>query len=578
MTSFVPLSARLADTQAMYRVAYVAQKEINSTQLRTDIARHLEQLQNYDEQYWGVFCDDSYAFLVALIALLLSGKTPLLLPNLQSGFLSDIDELQALISDREQILSALPQLHIVFHQDNDSNKVVLPSLQKDRSHIVLYTSGSTGQPKRIVKTLEQLETEVRVLEGLWSVELGDAIVFSTVSHQHIYGLLFRVLWPFFCGRCFDSRTYQYPEPLLQQMMRQVNSVLISSPAHLKRMPGLVDLPVVRGKLSAIFSSGGPLMNTVAVAIHQALAVNVYEVFGSTETGGVAYRAQRYLHEETPWTPLPQVEIALDSKAQDLSIRSPFEGSGQWYMMSDIAEVLADGRFILRGRSDKIVKVEEKRLSLSELEQRLLACEWITEVAATVLHAGRSRVAVVAVLSRTGSRLYQQEGKLQFDRCMRSYLAQFFEAVVLPKKWRYVEHLPYNVQGKLPHAAIEALFVAERHAVIHEVEPHIRLIRKEACQVVLELNIPANLLYFDGHFPGNPVLPGVVQLQWAVLCAERYLGFAATYQHMEAIKFHEFIRPNDNITLNLKIESEEHKLYFSYDSNKGRHSSGRLLGE
>lgn len=96
--------------------------------------------------------------------------------------------------------------------------------------------------------------------------------------------------------------------------------------------------------------------------------------------------------------------------------------------------------------------------------------------------------------------------------------------------------------------------------------------------MLELNIPANLLYFDGHFPGNPVLPGVVQLQWAVLCAERYLGFAATYQHMEAIKFHEFIRPNDNITLNLKIESEEHKLYFSYDSNKGRHSSGRLLGE
>ncbi len=97
-------------------------------------------------------------------------------------------------------------------------------------------------PKRIEKTLDQFEQEIETLEATWGLRIGRATILATVSHQHIYGLLFRVLWPLMTGRCFDACLYRYPDQLLTQIQRRPSSVLISSPAH---RPA-VSIPVVKG--------------------------------------------------------------------------------------------------------------------------------------------------------------------------------------------------------------------------------------------------------------------------------------------------------------------------------------------
>ncbi|MEG1042415.1 MAG: AMP-binding protein, partial [Pseudomonas sp.] len=75
-------------------------------------------------------------------------------------------------------------------------------LDLDSSCLSLCTSGSSGEPKRIDKTLRQLSNEVGALEQQWGADLGDACIISSVSAQHIYGLLFRILWPLCAGRPF----------------------------------------------------------------------------------------------------------------------------------------------------------------------------------------------------------------------------------------------------------------------------------------------------------------------------------------------------------------------------------------
>jgi 3-hydroxymyristoyl/3-hydroxydecanoyl-(acyl carrier protein) dehydratase len=93
---------------------------------------------------------------------------------------------------------------------------------------------------------------------------------------------------------------------------------------------------------------------------------------------------------------------------------------------------------------------------------------------------------------------------------------------------------------------------------------------------LELEIPADLEYFGGHFDGAPVVPGVVQLKWAIEAARRHLNAGGELAGMEALKFQRVLTPGDVATLSLKWVVADHKLYFSYGSATARISSGRLL--
>ena len=91
-----------------------------------------------------------------------------------------------------------------------------------------------------------------------------------------------------------------------------------------------------------------------------------------------------------------------------------------------------------------------------------------------------------------------------------------------------------------------------------------------------LLVPDNLEYFKGHFPGVPIVPGVVQIKWAMAIANRCLKVAGEFGGMEALKFQQVMGPNIQVTLKLKYRTETDKLHFSFQSDRGRYSSGRLL--
>jgi 3-hydroxymyristoyl/3-hydroxydecanoyl-(acyl carrier protein) dehydratase len=97
-------------------------------------------------------------------------------------------------------------------------------------------------------------------------------------------------------------------------------------------------------------------------------------------------------------------------------------------------------------------------------------------------------------------------------------------------------------------------------------------------VKLTLKVQASLDYFKGHFPGTPILAGVVQLDWAVNFAYDHLNLlSTTVKQVEVLKFKEMIHPDQIIDLSL-IRKSDHKFLFQYQSEKGVHASGRILLE
>jgi acyl-coenzyme A synthetase/AMP-(fatty) acid ligase len=452
------------------------------------------------------------------------------------------------------------------------------TLRGDMPALVVFTSGSTGAAQAIPKKLSQMASEVETLDALFGRAAGDAAVLATVSHQHIYGLLFKVLWPLSTGRAIHAMSITYPEELASAMAAGP-CVLIASPAHLKRLPDHLDWSGAARMLRTVFSSGGPLAPETAMSVGGMLGEVPVEVYGSSETGGVAWR-QRSRCGDDSWLPFPTVDWRLGEDDGTLEVRSPHLEDDNWLALADRAARSGDKRFLLLGRSDRIVKIEEKRISLSAMEATLLASGLAAEARVILCEPApgeRQRLAAFVVPTAEGRAVLDADGKPALNGRLRDALATAVEAVALPRRWRYLDQMPVNAQGKTTLAALLALLDGDEGAVSHRPRfPQLRELEREPQRMLLEVTAPANLLYFDGHFDVAPILPGVVQVEWAIHYGRRYFDLPARFKGINALKFQQVIQPDMPIQLELLHDAMKNILQFRYFSEAGQHASGRVM--
>lgn len=109
-------------------------------------------------------------------------------------------------------------------------------------------------------------------------------------------------------------------------------------------------------------------------------------------------------------------------------------------------------------------------------------------------------------------------------------------------------------------------------------PQIRAIERTGRGVRLALEVPADLAYFEGHFPGCPLLPGVVQISWAIELGRIHVPFAGRFRGLGAVKFTRVILPGATVTLRLDYASDTGTLDFAYQLDGQVCSNGTVLFE
>lgn len=456
-------------------------------------------------------------------------------------------------------------------QDEKAHRDAFDRLNGDFVGLVLFTSGSTGVPQAIPKKLSQLSREVATLETQFGELLGAVDVITTVSHQHIYGLLFNVLWPLMAGRAIQARSVSFP-PELAAALAERDGLLVSSPAHLKRLPEHPAWAMTSNRLRAVFSSGGPLSFDVARDAKRLLGLVPIEVYGSSETGGIAWR-QQYTRIDEAWTPMAGVTCRIDSEEGVLEVRSPHLPDENWFRTADRALCLGDNRFLLKGRVDRIVKIEEKRISLTAIESELTISPMVDNARVIVMEGQRPRIAAFIVPSVIGRSKLAEVGRLVFNRLLRDSLRQAIEPVGIPRVWRYLDALPTNAQGKTTHADLIALLDGKPSRPILPVQ---RLLERDAQHAVLELSAPSDLCYFNGHFPGVPILAGVVQIHWVITCGRQFFDLPPVFRGIHALRFHHILGPDKPFRLELVHEPLTSCLSFKITSPVGTHASGRVM--
>lgn len=80
------------------------------------------------------------------------------------------------------------------------------------------------------------------------------------------------------------------------------------------------------------------------------------------------------------------------------------------------------------------------------------------------------------------------------------------------------------------------------------------------KVIAKKNVSVNEAFFQGHFPGNPVMPGVLIVEAmaqagaiALLTVPEFKGKTAYFGGMNRVKFRQMVKPGDTLKLEVTLE-------------------------
>ncbi|WAS98104.1 AMP-binding protein [Nannocystis punicea] len=562
-------------------------------------------------------CGDRYHLAVTALAAWLRGHAVALPPNAQPAAVRELagrPSVVALLHDSDLADAQDVREWLDGHVLRDMADPTWPeALAAERRLAVVYTSGSTGDHQPCAKTAAQLLGEAQALAATFALRAGE-VALATVPPYHLYGLLFGILAPLAAGAAFARETPLHAETVARAARQVGATVLVSTPAHLRGLTVLErgDLP----PLSRVFSSGAPLPRATADELLARLGLQVTEVYGSSETGGIGWRRHEHvlgdMSPEPAWTPLPGVAVEVASEGR-LLLRSPFlaPDAPVPYPCEDRVEIDARGGFHLRGRLDGVVKIAGKRVAVAEVEQRLLALPTVADAAVVAVESpgARGHELVAAVVPREAGRDAELVAEL------RRALLPWFDPVVVPRRIKLVPALPREPSGKLTRRKLHALLglaveagaegpgqdsggpedmsegpanepsrtsgsdgsrdmpagtargpsgasgskdmsdgaAANAGARAFALGEPARRDEGGAAVHEVEVGVPADLAYFRGHFEGMPVLPGVAQLTALVVPQVAALRpELGPLRRAARLKFTRPIAPGDALVLRLEV--------------------------
>jgi acyl-coenzyme A synthetase/AMP-(fatty) acid ligase len=540
-----------------------------TAQLRT-------RIESIKSDKWLLNCDDCWHFLTVFTSLLQCKKEVMLSANISPAYLDEIRDYAPFMTDQDIKGENIFNISELLQFEPETTLQSAPEINADETSIIMFTSGSTGKPKAVRQRLTEFEADNRYVLSQWGGEFLKRKLCSTVNQHHIYGLLFSILLPFTAAVPFRRKRIEFPEEF--EVLNDTEYMIITVPAFLKRAveieAGQSEETVSKLNLKSpwIFTSGGLLAQETAKKTSEVFGFWPVEIYGSTETSGIAYRQSFNGHV---WTPFDNASLSKNSDGC-LIIRSPYIKDPAGFETADMAEIFIDGRFLLKGRADSVVKIEEKRISLPEIESRILQSDFAADACVIAMNGKRQYLAAALVFNGKGRERFSNLEKNETNKFFREYLKQYFENTVIPKKWRYVESLPVDSQGKKKKEDIILLFsdtndlAAELLTLNHTVK------QKTDISLTVEFAIPDTSPYFDGHFPGFPILPAVAQTEIVLRFASQYLETSVIVSEINRLKFTKLIRPFTPLLLNLEKKDKTISFKMSSPDERTIYSLGSLI--
>lgn len=387
--------------------------------------------------------------MAAAVLAALAGGPSLVLPFAFSH--AALKEIQAALGVRRALVDRMRPLPAGFESlcalqapAGTKGKGWPTHVDLDREMLQIFTGGSTGRPKNWTKSVDNLFSEAFFHARRMAVGPEDRIV-ATVPAYHIYGLLFSVLVPLLAEAAVTEAVCTFPQEIRTALADLNPTILVSVPVHYRVLTGST---IPRGSLRLALSSAGALDPMDGRYFFEQTGVGVTEVFGSTETGGIATRCRP--SGETAFRPFDVLEWKIRDgrlcvRSDFISPALPVDADG-FFMTGDRAAAVSPNGFVLRGRADGIVKIGGKRVDLEEVAGRIRRVPGVREVVVTSLAGGGGRENDIAALVA---------GSIAKGELLAA-LAPQLEGYAMPRRVLVVDAIPALSTGKYDREAIKNL--------------------------------------------------------------------------------------------------------------------------
>ncbi|WP_432260774.1 AMP-binding protein [Cupriavidus sp. TMH.W2] len=478
-------------------------------------------------------CADRYRFTVGLCAALLAGKATLLPPSHTPEMVRQLLAFAPdafCLHDQPDAAFDMPAVH---YRDGLAGTVSngpadIPRIPAAQVMAYVFTSGSTGTPVPHRKTWGAMARCARAAAQRLGLLDGRAWTLAgTVPPQHMFGLEATVMLVLQGRAALVAAPAFYPADVSDALASvPAPRALVSSPVHLRT---LVQSDLAMPAADLVLCATAPLGRLLATEAEALFRAPLCEIYGSTETGQLATRRTA---QTDAWTLVPGVRLQARPNAAGDDTETWAEGGHieQPVPLGDAIAQIDDERFVLHGRKADMLNIAGKRTSLGYLNHQLTAIDGVHDGAFFMpddAHEGDTHghvVRLVAVVVAPGI------APARLQQALRARIDPAF----MPRPLYFADSLPRNAAGKLPREALAALV-----ARLAAGQPRDRM-----PGFVIDAGHPA----IAGHFPGHPIVPGVVLLDHAVLALGAALGRPLAVTQAGMLKFLSPVRPGERVEI------------------------------
>ncbi len=435
--------------------------KLSQEQFLQQVVALAEQLP--DEKYCINLCRDRYFFILLFCALIVKRSINVLPSNDKPCSIKQVaSEYSELICISDRVLGddyaevseeiGQPCLNLIdLLGDITPATCDMPMIELDRVVAITYTSGTTGRPQPNQKLWGTLAGTAKLLGRRFlqdpvsngqikNSELSDQkksqppVLVATVPPQHMYGLETSVMMTLQCSCAFFFGKTFYPSDIEEAFSIVDEGVLITTPVHLSTLDK-ASRPFLG--IKKVISATAPLFPELCSAIEQRYNTVVEEIYGFTEAGSVATRKSA---SESEWTLLQGMQLHKRTGKTDGNIVVTGPQLFEEKAVHDLIEIGVEGcSFKLVGRSQDMLNVAGKRISLSELNQKLLAIDAIQDAVMVMPETDSVKQRPVAIVVSSIEKISKRD--------IQQILAGQVDPVFVPRKIIFVEKIPRNDTGK-----------------------------------------------------------------------------------------------------------------------------------
>ena len=453
-----------------------------------------------------------------------------------------------LITDKNRLNSINFDYDLLKDYSKESAKIIDFDIDISKPFINFYTSGSSGTPKIIKKSLYNLICEAQDIGKTFVFKDKDFTVVSTTTMCHLFGLTFHLMTALCNGLIIDTQTISYPENVDKK-----NTILVSTPTFLSSVPKF-DIPF-KIPPEYIITAGSKLNDEVFEYLEK--ESRIIEIYGSTETGVIAHKT----HFSDDFKLFDNVSLIKNE--DNVEVKSEYFYEAKITVNDNIE--LNNRSLQIKNRTDRLYKIYEKRVNADELGINLKSSDLVKDCYITK-HG--EKLVCLCVLSRAGQEYLLKNGISSLRKNLKQHLLGFSE--IIPQKWKFIDEIPMTKAGKINKNAIEHLF-------------DINL----SLPVILDRKLSENSItyriffyhqcnFFNGHFPEFKLVPGVLQLYLAKELASLHFDLELGAGQWKRIKFSNIIKPDSIV--NLRLEHNEKFVSYEFYSDTKKYASGTFLCE